>query len=136
MRIRAENPWVDVCALDEIVPETGVCALLRGRQIAVVRARESIYAVDNYDPFSDAYVISRGIVGDKGGVPKIASPIYKQSFDLRTGQCLDDPTVRLDTWEVRVRHGRVELLDDQQRASPSPEARGSTSARSAHLADE
>ena len=36
-------------------------------------------------------MISRGIVGDRGGVPKIASPIFKQSFDLRTGQCLDDP---------------------------------------------
>ena len=111
MRIRAENPWVDVCALDEIVPETGVCALLRGRQIAVVRARESIYAVDNYDPFSDAYVISRGIVGDKGGVPKIASPIYKQSFDLRTGICLDDPSVSIAVYTVRVRDGRVELAD-------------------------
>ncbi len=54
-------------------------------------------------------MLSRGIVGDQGGVPKIASPIYKQSFDLRTGQCLDDAGVRVRVYPVRVRAGRVEV---------------------------
>ena len=68
---------------------------------------EQIFAVGNYDPFSHAFVIARGIVGDRGGVPKIASPIFKQSFDLTTGQCLDDPNVRLPSYPTRVRDGRV-----------------------------
>jgi len=104
-------PWVDVCALDDIVPETGVCALVGARQIAIVRAGDGVYAVDNFDPFSKAYVLSRGIVGDHGGVPKISSPIYKQSFDLRSGVCLDDPSVSIEVYSVRVRDGRVEVLD-------------------------
>jgi nitrite reductase (NADH) small subunit len=54
-------------------------------------------------------VLSRGIVGDRGGVPKIASPMYKQSFDLRTGQCLDDPTVKVPIYPARVREGWVEV---------------------------
>ena len=54
-----------------------------------------LFAIGNFDPFSKAFVLCRGIVGDKGGVPKIASPIYKQTFDLRTGQCLEDPRVRV-----------------------------------------
>ena len=101
--------WVDVCALDDILPDTGVAALLAGRQLAVVRVGdgEEVYAVDNFDPFSRAFVIARGIVGDRGGIPKIASPIFKQSFDLRTGQCLDDPAVRLASYPVRVVEGRV-----------------------------
>jgi nitrite reductase (NADH) small subunit len=103
--------WVDVCALDDIVPDTGVCALVGAQQIAIVRAGDGVYAVDNFDPFSKAYVLSRGIVGDKGGVPKIASPIYKQSFDLRSGVCLDDPSVSIAVYTVRVRGGRVEVLD-------------------------
>jgi nitrite reductase (NADH) small subunit len=103
--------WVDICALDEIVPDTGVCALVGARQIAIVRAGDAVYAVDNFDPFSKAYVLSRGIVGDKGGAPKIASPIYKQSFDLRSGVCLDDPSVSIAVFDVRVRDGRVEVLD-------------------------
>ena len=103
--------WHGVCALDDIVPDTGVCALLGGQQIAIVRvgAGEDVFAIGNFDPFSKAFVLSRGIVGDKGGVAKIASPIYKQSFDLRTGRCLDDPNVAVPVWPARVREGRVEV---------------------------
>ena len=99
--------WEDVCALRDVLPGTGVCALVGGRQVAVVRTAEAVYALDNFDPFSNAFVLSRGIVGDKGGIPKIASPIYKQSFDLRTGRCLDDASVRVPTYSVRVEEGRI-----------------------------
>jgi nitrite reductase (NADH) small subunit len=112
--------WLDVCALDDITPDTGVAALLGGRQIAIVRVGDGdqVYAVDNFDPFSHAFVIARGIVGDRGGVPKIASPIFKQNFDLRTGQCLDDPAVRLTAYAVRVTDGRIQI------AAPAPERAG------------
>jgi nitrite reductase (NADH) small subunit len=101
--------WVDVCALEDIGPDTGVAALVGGRQIAVVRVGDGadVYAVGNFDPFSRAFVIARGIVGDREGVPKIASPIFKQSFDLRSGQCLDDPAVCLPSYPVRVEGGRI-----------------------------
>ena len=113
LRTRAEpsRRWIDVCALDDIVPETGVCALVGVRQIALVRAGGEVYAIDNYDPFSNAFVLARGIVGDKGGVPTIASPIYKQRFGLRDGVCLDEPTVTVRVYPVRVRAGRVEILE-------------------------
>jgi nitrite reductase (NADH) small subunit len=100
-------PWEDVCALDDIVPWTGVCALIAGRQVAIVRAGDAVYALGNLDPFSKANVLSRGIVGDRGGIPKIASPIFKQTFDLRTGQCLDNQAVRVPTPEVRIERGRI-----------------------------
>ncbi len=101
--------WIEVCALDDIIPGTGVCAFVAGRQIAVVRVDDDVFAIDNFDPFSRAFVLSRGIVGDRNGVPKIASPIYKQAYDLRTGQCLDDPSVRVPVYPIRVRAGRVEI---------------------------
>jgi nitrite reductase (NADH) small subunit len=103
--------WTPVCEIDDIVPDTGVCALIAGRQIAIVRVGEGdqVYAIDNFDPFSNAFVISRGIVGDKGGVPKIASPIFKQNFSLLTGQCLDKPAVTIPVYAARVRDGRVEV---------------------------
>jgi nitrite reductase (NADH) small subunit len=103
--------WIDVCAQDELLPEAGVCALVGEKQIALVSTRGDLFAVDNYDPFSRAYVISRGIVGDKRGIPMIASPIYKHAFDLRTGQSFDDPSVKLRVWPARVRDGRVEIHD-------------------------
>ena len=68
-----------------------------------------VYAIDNYDPFSKAYVLSRGIVGDRHGIPKVASPIYKQNFSLLTGECLDDSTVKLATFSVRILDGQVQV---------------------------
>jgi nitrite reductase (NADH) small subunit len=104
---------MDVCAVEDITPDTGVAVLIGDVQIAVVRVGEGedqrIFAVGNYDPFSRAFVIARGIVGDRGGIPKIASPIFKQSFDLRNGQCLDDPNVRLPSYPTRVREGRIAI---------------------------
>jgi nitrite reductase (NADH) small subunit len=118
--------WVDVCALDDLLPDTGVAALVGGRQIAIVRVGDSdgegaeVYALDNFDPFSHAFVIARGIVGDRGGIPKIASPIFKQSFDLGTGQCLDDPAVRLASYPVRVVEGRVMVAAVSEEAARGP----------------
>jgi nitrite reductase (NADH) small subunit len=102
--------WVEVCELEEIIPGTGVAALVHGEQIAIVRPQHNeIYAISNYDPFSHAYVLARGIVGDKSGILKIASPIYKHNFALATGECLDDPSVRLATYPVRIRGDKVEV---------------------------
>ncbi len=72
---QAVTQWVTVCPLDRILPNTGVCALVEGEQVAVFRVGQgAIYAVSNFDPFSKAYVLSRGIVGDRNGILKIASP--------------------------------------------------------------
>ena len=102
--------WVSICRYDELLPERGAAALVGGRQIALFRTNEGeVLALDNRDPFSGANVLSRGIVGTRGGVPTVASPMYKQVFDLRTGQCVDDPAVTVSVLPVRVRAGFVEL---------------------------
>ena len=97
------NKWVKVCKLEDIVPNTGVCALVGGRQVAVFRLDDdSVYALANHDPFSRANVLSRGIVGDLKGEVVVASPVYKQHFSLATGQCLEDPGVRLAVFPARI----------------------------------
>lgn len=101
--------WVDVCSLDDLVPGRGVAALVGGDQVAVFWVADEVFAVSNYDPFSRAFVMSRGIVGSKGEAVKVASPMYKQSFDLRSGRCLDDPSVSLPTYRVRTIAGRVQV---------------------------
>jgi assimilatory nitrate reductase catalytic subunit len=94
---------VAVCRLADIVPGGGVCALVGGEQVAVFRlADDSVYALGNYDPFSRANVLSRGIVGDLKGQLVVASPVYKQHFSLRSGRCLEDPAVRVPVYGVRV----------------------------------
>ncbi len=106
-----ETVWTDVCAFDELEAGRGVCALVGSHQIAVFRmpVTDALYAISNFDPFSDAYVLSRGIVGSRGEIPKVSSPVFKQSFDLRTGECLDDETVRIPTYAVCVVRGRVHV---------------------------
>jgi nitrite reductase (NADH) small subunit len=103
--------WVDICSLSEITPNTGVCALVEGQQVAIFRVglETDVFAISNYDPFSKAFVLSRGIVGDRNGIAKVASPIYKQNFNLVTGQCLDDETVSVPTFQVRVAEDRVQV---------------------------
>jgi nitrite reductase (NADH) small subunit len=96
------SPWTKVCPTSALLPFSGVAALVAGRQIAIFRAQSDYFALSNYDPFSGAYVLARGLVGDRAGVLKVASPIYKQSFALQTGECLDDPKVKLPTYPVRV----------------------------------
>ena len=99
----AMNEWIAVCKLSDIVPDTGVCALVHGRQVAVFRLHDdSVHAIDNHDPFSRANVLSRGIVGDLKGELVVASPIYKQHFNLATGQCLEEAAVRVAVFMARV----------------------------------
>ncbi len=108
---QTSTTWVDICSLETIAPNTGVCALVEGQQVAIFRVgtEDEIFAMSNYDPFSKAFVLSRGIVGDRNGIPKVASPIYKQNFNLLTGQCLDDETVSIPTYKVRVVEGTVQI---------------------------
>jgi nitrite reductase (NADH) small subunit len=99
-----------ICPYDRLPVDRGVAALVDGAQVAVFRTScGTLHAVSNFDPFSGAMVVARGIVGSRGDRITVASPVYKQSFDLTTGECLDDPAVRLEVHPVRVRDGVVEV---------------------------
>lgn len=100
--------WSAVCRLEQIEVDGGVTALVDGAAVAIFRTHDgNVYAMSNYDPWAHASVLARGIVGTRGDVPVVASPMYKQVFDLRTGQCLDDAAVRVQTYDVRVEEGTV-----------------------------
>jgi nitrite reductase (NADH) small subunit len=101
---------VDVCPAGRLLPERGVAALFGEVQVAVFRTFDgAVHALGNIDPFSGAAVLSRGVVGDRGGVPVVASPVYKQSFGLRDGRCLDDPDVTVPAYPARVTDGMVQV---------------------------
>ena len=111
-----ELNWVDVCALDDLTPNTGVGALIEHQQIAIFRvgAEKRVYALSNQDPFSQAFVMSRGIIGDLQGERVVASPIYKQHFSLATGRCLEDKDQKLLVFPSKIENGRVWI-------SPTPQ---------------
>ena len=102
------NQWNAVCSLDQIVPDTGVAALLNGRQVAVFRVgSDRFHAIDNIDPRSGASVLSRGLIGNLGERTVVASPLYKNHFDLSTGECLEAPEQSVRAHAVQVQDGRV-----------------------------
>jgi len=103
--------WVDVCSVDDLIPHSGVCALVEETQVAIFYMPEdnAVYAINNFDPFSLINILSRGLIGDSKGEPMVASPIYKQRFNLKTGICLDDETVKVDSYGVRIEASRVEV---------------------------
>jgi nitrite reductase (NADH) small subunit len=102
--------WTAVCSLDQIVPNTGVCALLGGEQVAVFHvadAEQRVFAIGNFDPNSGASVLSRGLVGNLGERIVVASPIYKHHFDLQTGECLEAPENSVASFPTRIEDGKV-----------------------------
>ncbi|MGQ0777671.1 MAG: nitrite reductase small subunit NirD [Pseudonocardiales bacterium] len=110
MIAQVQVQWTTVCSYDDLIPERGVAALVDGRPVAVFRTHDgALHALSNIDPFSGASVLSRGIVGDRGGRATVASPIYKQAFELATGVCLDDPAVSVPTYAVRMVDGVVQI---------------------------
>jgi nitrite reductase (NADH) small subunit len=109
---RMPRPWTAICSLDDIVPNTGVCALINGEQVAVfhvsdTQADPAVYAIENFDPGSQAAVLSRGLIGSLGERLVVASPIYKHHFDLRTGECLETPSYSVSAFDARVENGQV-----------------------------
>jgi nitrite reductase (NADH) small subunit len=105
-----ELRWESICRYEQLLAERGVAALLGGVQVALFRTHDgAVHALDNVDPFSGAAVLSRGIVGDRGGEPTVASPVYKQVFSLLDGRCLDEPAVTVATYPTRVRGGWLQV---------------------------
>jgi len=110
MTATAVQLWRAVCRFADLLPERGVAALVDGVQVALFRTFDGdLHAVGNVDPFSGVSVLSRGIVGTRGGVPVVSSPLFKQAFDLTSGQCLDDADKRNPVYGVRLREGVVEV---------------------------
>jgi nitrite reductase (NADH) small subunit len=105
--IGAATRWTPICDVDDIVPDTGVSARVEGRHVAVFRVAGSAYAIDNVDPKSGASVLARGLVGNLGERLVVASPLYKHHFDLRTGECLEHPELRVAVHHVRFDDGQV-----------------------------
>lgn len=106
------NNWNTICQQQDLHAGVGVCALHQGQQVAVFLAADgnALYALSNYDAVAQANVMSRGLIGSAGENLYVASPVYKQRYNLLTGQCLDDDSLSLETFTVRVNDNSIQLL--------------------------
>lgn len=106
--------WQPVCGREDLVPNSGVVALVGTAQVALFQVIDAngatqLFAVDNRDPVTGINVIGRGIIGSLAGDLVIASPLYKQHYRLKDGTCLENPAMRLRTWAVRLEGDVVEI---------------------------
>lgn len=105
------SQWHPVCEIEQILPASGVCALVKGQQIAIFRPRddEQLFALSNIDPFSEASVLSRGLIAEHQKTLWVASPLKKQRFRLSDGVCMEDEFRSVASYPVRVSEGLVEV---------------------------
>jgi len=105
------SQWNTVCQLSDILPETGVCALIEGQQVAIFRpyGDEQVYALSNIDPFFEASVLSRGLIAEHHNELWITSPLKKQHFRLSDGYCMEDESYSIPHFAARVENGVVQI---------------------------
>lgn len=116
-----QTRWVQVGTVENF-PQDGGATIKYGKsQIAVFNfsSRGEWYASQNMCPHKKAFVLSRGIVGDQSGIPKVACPLHKKTFSLESGESLQGEDYDIRTFPVKVEDGNVflkvpptEILDE------------------------
>ena len=108
----SSHNWQTICHQDDLVKHSGVCALLDNeQQIAIFKINDDeIYSISNWDPAGNANVLYRGIIGDHDGEIFVASPLYKQRFVLKSGKCLDDDSLAVNSYPTRIHQEQVQVL--------------------------
>jgi nitrite reductase (NADH) large subunit len=103
-RATPQAAWVPVGKVWDF-PEDGGATVKHGKtQIAVYRfaSRGEWYATQNMCPHKREFVLSRGLLGDQNGTPKVACPLHKKTFSLETGECLGGEDYRVRVFPVKV----------------------------------
>lgn len=107
------NEWLTVCKLDDLVENSGVCALVEDVQVALFKLSsandETVIAISNWDPIGKANVLYRGLLGNVEEKKVVVSPLYKQRYCLDSGLCIDDEQYRLEVFETRIVEHQVQL---------------------------
>lgn len=114
----APEDWLRICPLAQVPPGGGACALVHGRQIALIRLGDAVYALDNFDPAGGANVLSRGITGELNGERVIASPLYKHHYSLASGRCLEDARAAVAVYAARIAGGDIWVRPTSRTAAP------------------
>lgn len=105
--------WITVCHRNDLVDNSGVCALVHGQQVAIFKLAsandEKVLAISNWDPIGKANVLYRGLVGSTNERLVVASPLYKQRYCLETGECMDDPSKSVSVYPTRICGDQIQL---------------------------
>ena len=97
--------WIDAAAESDLWDGAGIGIELRGRDIAIFRSGDAVYATDNLCTHGHARLCDGFVEGHE-----IECPLHQGRFDLRSGQPTCPPAAEaLTTYPVRIERGRVYL---------------------------
>jgi nitrite reductase (NADH) small subunit len=101
--------WFRAAAITEFPQDGGAAVLYHGRQFAVFHFtdRAEWYATQNLCPHKMEMALSRGLIGDSDGEPKVSCPFHKKNFSLETGKCMNDDNYQIDVYPVKLSNGFV-----------------------------
>ncbi|MEQ9065936.1 MAG: nitrite reductase small subunit NirD, partial [Gimesia chilikensis] len=99
--------------------ESGSTVKYGQSQLAVFNfeSRGEWFACQQMCPHKQAMVLSRGIVGDSHGIPKVACPLHKKTFSLENGSCLSGD----EEYAVKVFNVKVDEEENVYLELPAPE---------------
>lgn len=108
----SDHDWVTVGKTWDFPEDGGSTVKYGDVQIAVFNfsSRGEWYASQNMCPHKRAFVLSRGIIGDSGDVPKIACPLHKKTFDLGSGESTQGEDYSIKVFDVQVVGDDVQLF--------------------------
>jgi len=101
--------WVEVGNVADFPRDGGAAVKYGDVQIAVFNfaSRGQWYACQNMCPHKNSLVLSRGILGNAGEIPKVACPLHKKSFSLKSGECLSGEDYFVKVFPIKVEAGKV-----------------------------
>ncbi|MDA1142754.1 MAG: nitrite reductase small subunit NirD [Planctomycetota bacterium] len=103
--------WVKVGMTSDFPKDGGAAIKYGDVQIAVFNfsSRGEWYASQNMCPHKNAFVLSRGIVGSAGEIPKVSCPLHKKPFSLQTGECISGESYSLKVFPIKIVGEEVHL---------------------------
>ncbi len=108
-KLEEVNVWFKAASTEDFPVDGGACVKYKGKQIAVFNfARlDKWYACQNVCPHKMEMVLSRGMIGDDKGIPKVACPLHKKTFSLEDGSNLTGDDLKIAIYPVKIKDGNV-----------------------------
>ena len=103
------NVWYKAGTVSDFSEDGGACVKYKNKQVAVFnfKRENKWYACQNLCPHKLEMVLSRGMIGDANGIPKVACPMHKKTFSLENGENLNGDLDAIATYPVKVEGGFV-----------------------------
>jgi len=97
--------FVRVAGTADVKPGHGIVAEVGGKTLAVFNVDGTFHAIDNT-------CVHRGGPLGEGDVEGhvVACPWHGWQFDMKTGECLKNPSAKVDVYQVKVEGSDVKVL--------------------------